>query len=117
MRTSGAPKAAHPVDQTDPEKTLSKSWNSPPLQSCLCKVPCRRNSPLRGIALRHPAGPSRAVLGSAEDAAELDGASGPHTLGEPGAGVGRRCKGAPRRPQRRRGSDAEVGGLAEGGTQ
>ena len=95
------------MGQTDPEKTLSKSWNSPPLQS---SVPAEQPSP--GDRPPAPRGTVRAALGSAGDAPELDGASGPSTLGEPGAGVGRRRKGAPRRPQRRR-MGPEVGGLAE----
>ena len=50
----------------------------------------------------HPAGPSGRPRGPPGTPRGLNDAPGPPASREPGAGVGRRREGAPRRPQRRR---------------
>ena len=60
---------------------------------------------------RHPASPSRRPQGPRGTPRGLNDALGPPASGEPGAGVGRRREGAPRRPQRRRGGPARGPGF------
>ena len=70
----------------------------------------RARTPPRPRA-RHPAGPSGRPWGPRRTPRGLNDAPGPPGAGEPGAGVGRRREGAPRRPQRRRGGPARGPGF------
>ena len=110
------PCAARLSRRAGPETEHGKSSpGSPqiPVQDILYGVSLRRpgHGPPPRPRARHPAGPSGRPWGPRGTPRGLNDAPGPPGAGEPGAGVGRRREGAPRRPQRRRGGPARGPGF------
>ena len=110
------PCVAHLASRAGPESAYGKSSPGPSQKVVLClqyHFSVRRpgHGPPPRPRARHPAGPSGRPWGPRGTPRGLNDAPGPPGAGEPGAGVGRRREGAPRRPQRRRGGPARGPGF------